>query len=131
MGMDWIDFKSFTWIQDELISLVVCGLIINIATNPMSLLSLENRVFAYFGKLSYGLYVYHLFAVVLVLKGIPVVIDIQALPDWIGYPLTLGTILGLTTGISYLSYRYFESYFLRKKLRYSAVLSGDMVETRD
>lgn len=131
MGMDWIDFKSFTWIQDELISLVVCGLIINIATNPKSLLSLENRVFAYFGKLSYGLYVYHLFAVVLVLKGIPVVIDIQALPDWIGYPLTLGTILGLTTGISYLSYRYFESYFLRKKLRYSAVLSGDMVETRD
>lgn len=131
MGMDWIDFKSFTWIQDELISLVVCGLIINIATNPMSLLSLENRVFAYFGKLSYGLYVYHLFAVVLVLKGIPVVIDFQALPDWIGYPLTLGTILGLTTGISYLSYRYFESYFLRKKLRYSAVLSGDMVETRD
>lgn len=131
MGMDWIDFKSFTWIQDELISLVVCGLIINIATNPMSLLSLENRVFAYFGKLSYGLYVYHLFAVVLVLKGIPVVIDIQALPDWIGYPLTLGTILGLTTGISYLSYRYFESYFLRKKLRYSAVLSGDMVATRD
>jgi peptidoglycan/LPS O-acetylase OafA/YrhL len=131
MGMDWIDFKSFTWIQDELISLVVCGLIINIATNPKSLLSLENRVFAYFGKLSYGLYVYHLFAVVLVLKGLPAVIDIQALPTWIGYPLTLGTILGLTTGISHLSYRFFESYFLKKKVKFSTVLSGDMVETRD
>ncbi len=131
MGMDWIDFKSFTWIQDELISLVVCGLIINIATNPMSLLSLENRVFAYFGKLSYGLYVYHLFAVVLVLEVIPVVIDFQALPDWIGYPLTLGTILGLTTGISHLSYRYFESYFLKKKVKFSTVLSGDLVETKD
>ena len=128
MGMDWIDFKSFTWIQDELISLVVCGLLINIATNPKSLLSLENRVFAYFGKLSYGLYVYHLFAVVLVLKGLPAVIDIQALPTWIAYPLTLGTILGLTTGISHLSYRYFESYFLKKKVKFSTVLSGDMVE---
>lgn len=128
MGMDWIDFKSFTWIQDELISLVICGLIINIATNPKSLLSLENSVFVYFGKLSYGLYVYHLFAVVLVLKGLAAVIDLQALPNWIAYPLTLGTILGLTTGISHLSYRYFESYFLRKKLRYSSVLSGDLVE---
>jgi hypothetical protein len=37
-------------------------------------------------------------------------------------------ILGLTTGISQLSYRYFESYFLLKKVRYSAVLSGDVVE---
>ena len=128
MGMDWIPYHSMTWIQDELISLVVCGLILNIATNPRTLISLENSVFAYLGKLSYGLYVYHLFAVVLVLKGLPAIVDLQALPTWMGYPLTLSTILILTTGISHLSYRYFESYFLRKKVRYSAVLSGDMVE---
>jgi len=128
MGMDWIPYHSLAWMQDELISLVVCGLIINIATNPKTLISLENSVFAYLGKLSYGLYVYHLFAVVLVLKGLPAIVDLQSLPTWMGYPLTLGTILILTTGISHLSYRYFESYFLRKKVRYSAVLSGDMVE---
>ena len=114
MGMDWIPYHSMTWIQDELISLVVCGLILNIATNPRTLISLENSVFAYLGKLSYGLYVYHLFAVVLVLKGLPAIVDLQALPTWMGYPLTLSTILILTTGISHLSYRYFESYFLRK-----------------
>lgn len=128
MGMDWINFYSLTWMQDELISLVVCGLILNIASNPKSLISLENRVFAYLGKLSYGLYVYHLFAVVLVLKGLPAFVNLQALPSWIGYPLILGSILVLTTGISQLSYRYFESYFLRKKVRYSLVLSGDVVE---
>ena len=128
MGLDWIPYHSLAWIQDELISLVVCGLILNIATNPKTLISLENGLFAYLGKLSYGLYVYHLFAVVLVLKGLPAIVDLQALPTWMGYPLTLGTILILTTGISHLSYRYFESYFLRKKVRYSAVLSGDMVE---
>jgi peptidoglycan/LPS O-acetylase OafA/YrhL len=75
--------------------------------------------------------VYHLFAVVLVLKGLPGIIDLQALPNWIAYPLTLGMILILTTGISHLSYRYFERYFLRKKVRYSAVLSGDLVEARE
>jgi peptidoglycan/LPS O-acetylase OafA/YrhL len=128
MGLDWIEYHSLAWIQDELISLVVCGLILNIASNPSTLISLENGLFAYLGKLSYGLYVYHLFAVVLVLKGLPVIVDLQALPTWMGYSLTLGMILILTIGISHLSYRYFESYFLRKKVRYSAVLSGDMVE---
>lgn len=130
MGLDWIAYYSLAWMQDELISLVVCGLILNIATNPRSLVSLEDSVFAYLGKLSYGLYVYHLFAVVLVLKGLPAIVDLQALPTWIGYPLTLGAILVLTTGISQLSYRYFESYFLRKKVRYSAVLSGDLANTK-
>jgi len=128
MGLDWINYYSMTWMQDELISLVVCGLILNIATNPRTLISLDNSLFAYLGKLSYGLYVYHLFAVVLVLKGLPAIVDLQTLPSWIGYPLTLGVILVLTTGFSHLSYRYVESYFLRKKVRYSAVLSGDMVE---
>ena len=128
MGLDWIEYHSLAWMQDELISLVVCGLILNIASNPSTLISLENGLFAYLGKLSYGLYVYHLFAVVLVLKGLPVIVDLQALSTWMGYSLTLGMILILTIGISHLSYRYFESYFLRKKVRYSAVLSGDMVE---
>ena len=128
MGLDWINYHSLAWMQDELISLVVCGLILNIATNPRTLISLDNGLFAYLGKLSYGLYVYHLFTVVLVLKGLPAIVDLQTLPSWIGYPLTLGAILVLTTGFSHLSYRYVESYFLRKKVRYSAVLSGDMVE---
>ena len=130
MGMDWIDFKSFTWVQDELISLVLCGLIINVASNSQSIIKLENSVFSYLGKLSYGLYVYHLFAVVLVLKGLPALLPIQEWSPWISYPVTLGLIFLLTTGISHLSYRYFESYFLRKKIRFSTVLSGDMVKTK-
>ena len=129
-GMDWIDFKSLSWMQDELISVVLCGLIINVATNKQSILNLENSVFSYLGKLSYGLYVYHLFAVVLVLKGLPTLIPIQEWSPWISYPLTLGLILLMTTCISHLSYNYFESYFLRKKVWFSTVLSGDMVKTK-
>ena len=130
MGMDWIPYHSLAWIQDELISLVVCGLILNIATNPRTLIPLENGLFAYLGKLSYGLYVYHLFAVVLVLKGLPIVVDLKFLPTWLSYPLTLGTILVLTTGISHLSYRYFESYFLQKKIKFTTILSGDLANTK-
>jgi len=130
MGIDWIDYQSLAWIQDELISLVVCGLILNIAANPRTLISLENRGFTYLGKLSYGLHVYHLFAVVIVFKFLPPFLDLQDLPTYIAYPLTLGTILILTTGISHFSYRYYESYFLRKKLKYTTALSGDMAETK-
>jgi peptidoglycan/LPS O-acetylase OafA/YrhL len=128
--LNYIDFKSIEFLQEELLSLVVCGLILNIATNPRTLVSLENRGFAYLGKLSYGLYVYHLFAVVLALKLLPELIPLHDLPTWVAYPITLGTILVLTTAISHLSYRYFESYFLRKKVRFSTVLSGDMVNAK-
>ena len=130
MGLDWIEYYSLAWMQDELISLVVCGLIINSATNARSLVNLENPVFSYLGKLSYGLYVYHLFAVVLVLKVLPMLLPLQDLPTWIGYPLTLGSILILTTGISQLSYRYFESYFLRKKIKFTTILSGDLAKMK-
>jgi peptidoglycan/LPS O-acetylase OafA/YrhL len=125
-----LEFKSFAWIQDELISLVLCGLIINIASNRQSLVHLENPVFSYFGKLSYGLYVYHLFAVVLTLKLLPEFLPLKVLPIWVAYTLTLGSILLLTTGISHLSYVYFESYFLRKKARFSTVMSGDLVKEK-
>lgn len=130
MGMDLIDLKSLTWMQEELISMVVCGLILNIASNKKSLLNLENSVFSYLGKLSYGLYAYHLLVVVLVLKGLPALLPIQEWSLWISYPIILGSILLLTTGISHLSYSYFESYFLKKKVKFTTVLTGDMAETK-
>jgi peptidoglycan/LPS O-acetylase OafA/YrhL len=129
--LDRVDFKSLELFQDEFLSVVVCGLILNIATNPNSILKLEHSLLNYFGKISYGLYVYHLFAVVLVLKGLPTLLPIKEWTPWISYPVTLGLILLLTTGISHFSYRYFESYFLKKKVKFSTVLSGDLVEARD
>jgi peptidoglycan/LPS O-acetylase OafA/YrhL len=129
--LNYLDFKSIEFLQEELQSLVVCGLILNIATNPKSIVKLEYSVLNYFGKISYGLYVYHLFAVVLVLKGLPTLLPIKEWSPWISYPVTLGLILLLTTGISHLSYMYFESYFLKKKVKFSTVLSGDLVEARD
>jgi peptidoglycan/LPS O-acetylase OafA/YrhL len=126
--LNYIDLKSIEFLQEELLSLVVCGLILNIATNPQSIVKLEHLVLNYFGKISYGLYVYHLFAVVLVLKSLPTLLPIKEWSPWISYPVTLGSILLLTTGISHLSYKYFESYFLRKKARFSTVMSGDLVK---
>jgi peptidoglycan/LPS O-acetylase OafA/YrhL len=68
---------------------------------------------------------------VIVLKGLPEVLPLQDWSPWTSYPLSLGLILLLTTGISHLSYKYFESYFLRKKVKFSAVVSGDLVEAKE
>jgi peptidoglycan/LPS O-acetylase OafA/YrhL len=128
--LDRVNFKSLALFQDEFLALVVCGLILNIATNPNSILKLEHSLLNYFGKISYGLYVYHLFVVVIVLKGLPTALPIQDWSPWISYPLSLGLILLLTTGISHLSYRYIESFFLREKVRFSTLLSGDLVKEK-
>jgi len=115
----------FLW---EILSVVVCCLIVNIATNDRSFIKLETNWLNYLGKLSYGLYVYHLFAVVITLKVIPVVFNIGSLNAPLGYSLTMISILGLTTIMSHISYTYFEGLFLRKKMSYSSIISGDLVK---
>ena len=95
-------------------------LILNFASNPNLQFNLEARIFKYLGKISYGLYMYHPIAIVLTVN----------LAIWMGltnnifiYPLSVI----LSVLIAGLSYKYFESYFLRFKLNYSAIRSGDDV----
>jgi len=54
--LDVVRGGALSYVEDELISIVSCVLIINIATNPQTLIDLENRVLNYLGRVSYGLY---------------------------------------------------------------------------
>ena len=119
--IDLIQFKYFNIIRNEFTSLVICGLIINIATNKHSILKLESKMLNYFGKISFGLYVYHLFAVVITLKILPNFLHLNNISNIIGYPLTIGSILLITTLISHFSYFYFEKRFLVKKANFSTI----------
>lgn len=44
--------------NDEIISIVFVVLIVNAATNPLCLFSLENKLFLFLGRISYGIYMY-------------------------------------------------------------------------
>lgn len=91
--------------------------IINFAANSEINISLENKILNYLGKISYGLYMYHPICIVLSLQ-LARIIDFTS--NWLLYPLSFI----FTIFISAISYRFYESIFLRYKIKFSAFLSG-------
>jgi peptidoglycan/LPS O-acetylase OafA/YrhL len=87
----------------------------NLAKNPNSILSLENPVFDYLGKISYGMYMYHTIAVAI---GVKLAMNFQQ-SNWVSYLLTFA----LTIIISAISYQYFEKPFLKIKEKFTTINS--------
>lgn len=115
----WIGgvFPEVMWV-DSLFALLFGVLILNLATNPKVILSLEYSVLKFLGKISFGLYVYHLIAFSL--------IEYFYLPD-VGVFKMLNFLLGivLTVLISAVSYYWFEKPFIHlKNQRFSIIQSG-------
>lgn len=106
------------YIHEELYSILFGIIILNFSSNNKIKISLENNVLNYLGKISYGLYIYHPIAIVL---AIAIGSSIDLTSNWFLYPVTLV----ITIIISGLSYKYFESYFLRLKHRFSKIISGN------
>jgi peptidoglycan/LPS O-acetylase OafA/YrhL len=97
-------------------------IILNVASNRNSFLKLENRVFNMLGSISYGIYMYHMFVVVLV---------VRLFHQWFreAGELTLDCCyyifsLALTILISWVSFRFFEKPISDKRKRFSAIFSG-------
>jgi peptidoglycan/LPS O-acetylase OafA/YrhL len=103
-------------VNQEFYALIFTLILMNLAKNPHSILSLENPVFDYLGKISYGMYMYHTIAVVI---GVKLAMNFQQ-SNWVSYPLTFA----LTIIISSLSYQYFEKPFLKIKDRFTKVKSS-------
>jgi peptidoglycan/LPS O-acetylase OafA/YrhL len=109
-------------IHYEFYGLLFGIVILNLAANKNSIVNLENSVLNYLGKISYGLYMFHPLAIVITLKSL-IFFNINNII--FQYVLSFA----LTVIISGISYKYFESYFLRKKTRFSKILSGENVKT--
>ena len=107
-------------IDHEIFSLLTLIIIINQVSNPKKIISLENKIFDYLGKISYGLYIYNplvIFLVSLVVKNYLTSNKILNLA--VIYFITTLTIII----ISHLSYFYFENQFLKLKNKFAVIKS--------
>jgi peptidoglycan/LPS O-acetylase OafA/YrhL len=103
-------------INQEVYALIFTLILMNLAKNPDSILSLENPVFNYLGKISYGMYMYHTIAVVIGVK----ISHSFGNSNFVSYPISYI----LTIIMSGLSYQYFEKPFLKIKDKFTTVKSG-------
>ena len=103
-------------INQEIYALIFTLILMNLAKNPASILSLENPVFNYLGKISYGMYMYHTIAVVIGVK----ISHSFGNSNFVSYPISYA----LTILIAAFSYEYFEKPFLKIKDRFTTVKSG-------
>lgn len=111
-------FHIASLIDQEIISVVALILIIGQICITNRIVNLENRVFDYIGKISYGIYIIHPLVIFLLSKVITFNNNLLT-----NYFLVYGLVFLITILISDLSYRYFEKYFLNLKKKYVVVKS--------
>lgn len=111
--------RVFSIVNNEIISIMVLVLIFNQINNPKPLVPLENKLFDYLGKISFGLYIYN----PLVIYFLSVFL-LNDNTNWL-----LKSILFITSTfcavilVSHISYFYFEKRFLKIKNRYTTIES--------
>jgi peptidoglycan/LPS O-acetylase OafA/YrhL len=101
-------------IAEELLSLVTVCLMMGQITKRNHIFNLENRVCAFLGKISYGIYVIH--PIVLFCLGKL----LGTLPDKLySYLLVYFSVTGTTILLAYLSYTLYEQRFLKLKKKFT------------
>jgi len=128
--MQWIIFIVIGWYYLAGITLLdgiighffLCwlyGLLIMnncILTNPV--INLEKQPFIYLGIISYGLYCCHMI-VDYILRFVVTKVHLERIGNKLLIPLYLAALLGGAIILAGLSYKYYESYFLRLKEKYA------------
>jgi len=109
-------------------SVVFLIIILNVCSNPRSFLKLKNPIIDYLGKISYGIYMYHMIVVVFCIQ-----VCKRIFPDWTGLEILPNMVLYisatlLTFMVSALSYEWFEKRFIKMKEKFSKVISGDLAK---
>jgi peptidoglycan/LPS O-acetylase OafA/YrhL len=105
------------YIHYEFYSVLFGIIILNFAANKKIKISLENSILNYLGNISYGLYMYQPIGIVLALV---IAMSINFTTNWFVYPLSFL----LTILLAGLSYKYYETFFLNLKGRFTKIVSG-------
>jgi peptidoglycan/LPS O-acetylase OafA/YrhL len=98
--------------SDQFLSILTACVIGNLALNPHCIISLQNRFLSFVGKISFGLYLLHKFPVELMIRTAKAL----KIENVVAQNLFIySTSITLALGIAWLSYNYYEGYFLKQK----------------
>lgn len=115
-------FHILPIIDNEIVSALTVVLIVNVSSNPRTMVNLEWRLLNYLGKISYGIYVIH----PLVIFGMQRWSGawMSQLAPTLRYVLVYGGVMASTIGLAASSYELYEKRLLNLKERFSTVKSS-------
>ncbi len=113
-------FHFASVIDGDIVSVVTLCLIIGQVTKRNNLINLENRLFDFIGKISYGLYVIHPLLIFLLAKLIGHLNPNSAFSYLAVYCLVIGS----SILIANLSYQFIEKRFLKLKAAFTTIRSS-------
>lgn len=106
----------------EVYAIFFSMIIINLASNKESIVNIEFTWLNYLGKISYGIYMYHILMSSLAIK---LCLHFNIHNNFMFYALSIV----FTIIVSTISYEFFEKRFIKAKIKYSTVVSGDNVKS--
>lgn len=115
---------NIPYLNNEIYSLLFIIIIVNLASNKHTIISINNTFFDYLGKISYGLYMYHPLAIVISIVFSLKIIETTSFHynlNILVYFISIVT----TVFISAFSYELFEKFFIKKKITFSKIVSGE------
>lgn len=112
-------FHFASVIDQDLIAIISVFLIIGQVTKKNQIINLENKVFDFIGKISYGIYVIHPLLIFLCSK----IIGNFSSGNLFDYLAVYLSIIFVTILLSYVSYEFYEKKFLKLKRRFTTIKS--------
>ncbi len=109
-------------VNQEFYSTLFAYLVLNLATNPQSVIKLKYKWMAYLGSLSYGLYLYHPIMRILSMEAVKYLYN-RDIAGWQMELVYFSMAIASTILISMLSYKLLERPFLNLKKKFSFIYS--------
>jgi len=119
----WLFGFHLKYFNDEYYSFLFAILILNTATNEKTIISFNNKILNYLGKISYGIYVYHWIIIYLILD---LIMNVKE-NFWLFNILLYVFSLIISILISHISYFYFEIWFLKLKEKFAIIKSNKKI----
>ncbi len=117
-----IFFTSYnvpTFISHDIFSIATVVIIINTIGNEKPLINIKSKFLDYLGTISFGLYIWHPLVVFLLGKYLGPVVLKMSITGFLTTTVVYIINILITILISFLSYNYFETYFLKIKEKFS------------